>query len=255
MRGTREIRFQPAADGFLTISRIKGGLVWRTRKNRPNNDTLEDDHWIVHSLVHSLFLLSAVGSSLFPSCLSALRRFFPVSEEHNRAIRRSKKRIDRLLSFPFLFLLFNRSKIFVEQHTMFRFEDDGTRHRSTEKNGSWSISHDFPFRWIRFTWFTMSQRGHPTHPRAGRNRERDLQTNGSPYLIRIPRRYGRRSGVERAHTEQHVRNHRSQPDSDSSLPPLPAFSLFSKLQFSTRFHLLPILLTIAANLNALQRSN
>lgn len=42
-RGTREIRFQPAADGFLTISRIKGGLVWRTRKNRANNDTLEDD--------------------------------------------------------------------------------------------------------------------------------------------------------------------------------------------------------------------
>lgn len=43
-------------------------------------------------------------------------------------------------------------------------------------------------------------------------------------LIRIPRLYGRRSGIERAHTEQHVRNHRSQPDSDSSS------RLFSLLQ-------------------------
>lgn len=65
-------------------------------------------------------------------------------------------------------------------------------------------------------------------------------------LIRIPRLYGRRSGIERAHTEQHVRNHRSQPDSDSSS------RLFSLLQ-TPILHSIP--LSLVPSLSQLPRTS
>lgn len=85
-------------------------------------------------------------------------------------------------------------------------------------------------QWFRFTWFTTFQRVYErihksVSPRGTKEREIYKQM-AHLILIRIPLLYGRRSGIERAHTEQHVRNHRSQPDSDSSS------RLFSLLQNS-----------------------
>lgn len=59
---------------------------------------------IVHSLVRSLLLLSAVGSSLFPSCLLASKKILSVSEERNRALRDlTIEETDILPSFSFSF--------------------------------------------------------------------------------------------------------------------------------------------------------
>lgn len=80
---------------------------------------------IVHSLVRSLLLLSAVGSSLFPSCLLASKKILSVSEERNRALRDlTIEETDRLPSFSFIlfFSLFNWG-IFVGQHMKLRLED------------------------------------------------------------------------------------------------------------------------------------